>query len=106
MNVKVRDFLQKYSCFFVFGWIIGTYELSIFNILLLNLLFCVCICIIELQNENRSKYVNLILDNLYILYISIVFGILDTSLLKFAIIATITIILVNLRVNNILNIKA
>lgn len=103
MNFNIRDFLEKYSCFLIFGFIIGTYQISAINTLFINFLFCITVLLIELQNENYSKITNWIFDNLYIFYISIIFGFLDTDFFDFFIIILIIIPLVSIRTNRILN---
>jgi hypothetical protein len=104
MKLNIKMFLNElrsntllYSCFIIFGIIIGKFNLELINTILICSMFCITVICIEFQDENYHKGFNWILDNLYIVYISILFAILNVNIVDFAIIGVFIILSVTFR---------
>lgn len=86
-----------YGCFIVFGTCIGSYTVTMFNTIMVSVLFCLSVIAIEYQNKNYSDVTNWLLNNLYVIYIAIVFGIFNVPIIEFVISCFFIILFVDLR---------
>ena len=68
---KIKYFLYQYSCFFVFGMILGTFNRSLTEVLTICTIFSLSVWLVNFKYENpegfKENFLNIVFDNLYVI---------------------------------------
>lgn len=99
----MKYFLQQNSCFFIFGFILGRFNLSLIEIFTICALFSASIVLIDFKYQNpqtfSEHFMSSVFDNLYCIVFACIMTYVNADIAQTLFYGAIVIVFVLIRVN-------
>lgn len=99
----MKYFLQQNSCFFIFGFILSSFNLSLIEIITICALFSASIVLIDFKYQNpqtfSEHFMSSLFDNLYCIVLVCVMTYVNADIVQTLFYSVIVIVFVLIRVN-------